>query len=119
VASARIIERDGILDNVSELGDYLTAELREMQRRHDCIGDVRGPGLLIGIELVDPQTGAENPAFARAVQRGALEHGLIVELGGRHDSVVRLLPPLNVSRETAADALEILDLALADASRAA
>ena len=51
------------------------------------------------------------------IQRGALERGLILELGGRHDCVVRLLPPLNVSRETVDQALTILEDALAAASR--
>ena len=52
------------------------------------------------------------------MQRAALERGLIVELGGRHDAVVRLLPPLNVTRRTLDQALEILRDAVADVARA-
>jgi diaminobutyrate-2-oxoglutarate transaminase len=119
VASAKIIQRDGILRQVQELGEYLTEELRGLQARHDVVGDVRGRGLLLGLELVDPETGAENGTHARMVQRKALERGLIIELGGRHNCVVRLLPPLNVSRETVDDALGILEAAIVDAADAA
>ncbi|MDQ3824062.1 MAG: aminotransferase class III-fold pyridoxal phosphate-dependent enzyme, partial [Actinomycetota bacterium] len=73
------------------------------------VGDVRGKGLMIGIEVVEPETGALDAAAARAVQADALRRGLIVELGGRHDSVVRLMPPLNVSTETMDAALSILE----------
>jgi len=115
LASARIIQRDGILEHVQETGCQLLEALRELQSRHTVVGDVRGRGLMIGVELVDPETGTENGPLARAVQRLALERGLILELGGRHDCVVRLLPPLNVDRETVDDAVQILDSALADA----
>ena len=67
---------------------------------------------MLGIELVDPATGAPNSHAAVAVQRAALERGLIVELGGRDDAVVRMLPPLNVTRATLEQALGILREAL-------
>ena len=68
------------------------------------IGDVRGLGLMVGVELVrgrDERDAlghpAANPPLAAAVQRACFEKGLIVELGGRHSSVVRFLPPLIVT----------------------
>jgi diaminobutyrate-2-oxoglutarate transaminase len=69
------------------------------------------------IEIADPDTGDPDHETAAAVQRQAIQRGLIVELGGRDDCVVRLLPPLNVSRETMDQALEILDAALKSAQR--
>ena len=108
VAAARIMERDGILENVRRQGAYAIERLQELEGRYDCIGEVRGVGLMIGLELVDPLTGAGDSELARAIQRGALERGLILELGGRGDCVVRLLPPLNITRETLDQALEIL-----------
>ena len=116
VAAVKIFQRDGILENVREQGAYTTARLRELESGHDCVGDVRGLGLMLGIEIVDPSTGEPDPERALMIQRGALERGLILELGGRHDCVVRLLPPLNVSRETVDQALSILEDALAAAS---
>ena len=112
VAAARIIRRDGILDHVRELGAYALRVLEGFVPDYEIVGEVRGRGLMLGIELVDGATGQPNTEAATAVQRGAIERGLIVELGGRGDCVVRLMPPLNVSRETLDQALEILALAL-------
>jgi diaminobutyrate-2-oxoglutarate transaminase len=116
VAAARIIERDGVLANVREQGAYALAALQELERGHEIVCEARGVGLMLGLEIADPAGG--NPGrIARNVQRAALERGLIVELGGRDDAVVRILPPLNVTRRTMDQALEILDGALADAAR--
>jgi diaminobutyrate-2-oxoglutarate transaminase len=113
IASARIIHRDGILEHVHALGEYARSELSRLGAEHDFVGEVRGSGLMLGIEFVDPATGEPAPALARAAQREAIQHGLIIERGGRGDCVVRLLPPLNVSRETMDQALEILEAAFA------
>ncbi len=114
VAAARIIERDGILDHVRELGAYALGVLEGFARDYEIVGEARGRGLMLGLELVDGQTGEPNTEAAVAVQRGAIERGLIVELGGRGDCVVRLLPPLNVSQETVDQAFEILGSVLAE-----
>jgi diaminobutyrate-2-oxoglutarate transaminase len=116
IASVKIIQRDRVLENVREQSAYLVTRLREIESDNDAIGDVRGLGLMLGIEIVDPSSGEPDRERAVAIQRAALERGLILELGGRHDCVVRLLPPLNVSRETVDQALTILEHALAAAS---
>jgi diaminobutyrate-2-oxoglutarate transaminase len=118
VAAARIIQRDGILDHVRDLGAYALGVLEGFVRDHEIVGEARGSGLMLGIELVDGATGDPNSPAATAVQRGAIERGLIVELGGRGDCVVRLMPPLNVSRETLDQAFEILHSVLAEATAA-
>lgn len=114
VASARIIQRDGILGHVGELGAYALEVLKGFAREHEIVGEARGSGLMLGIELVDPITGEPNTRAAKAAQRGAIERGLIVELGGRGDCVIRFLPPLNVTRETLDQAFEILDSVLSE-----
>jgi diaminobutyrate-2-oxoglutarate transaminase len=114
-AAARIIERDGVLENVRRLGEYALDELRALQRRTLEIGDVRGLGLMIGLEIVDPETGERDPDLARRIQRQAFERGLLLEVGGRDDTVVRLMPPLNVTRETMEIALEIVGEAVSAA----
>ncbi len=116
VASARIMERDGILDHVCDLGAYALGVLEGFVRDHEIVGEARGRGLMLGIELVEPSTGEPNTLAAVALQRCALAHGLIVELGGRGDCVVRLLPPLNVSRETLDQAFEVIAAALEEVS---
>ena len=114
VAAARIIERDGILEHVRSQGEYVLDRLTGFQAEDDRIGDVRGVGLMIGMEMVDPETGEPAPETALKIQRAALDRGLILELGGRFDTVVRLLPPLNVSRETLDQALDLLRQTLAE-----
>jgi diaminobutyrate-2-oxoglutarate transaminase len=104
LAAGRIVERDGILDDVRTLGEYALGRLEELVRDYPVAAEARGSGLMLGLELADPVSGA------------ALERGLIVELGGREDAVVRFLPPLNVSRATLDRALAILTEALAEAA---
>ena len=103
-----------MLGNVNELGTYVLDRLEAFQRGHDIVGDVRGKGLLIGLEIVEPATSRADPEAAAEIQRRSLERGLILELGGRYDAVVRLLPPLNVSRETLDQALEILETVISE-----
>ncbi|WP_442816498.1 diaminobutyrate--2-oxoglutarate transaminase family protein [Streptomyces sp. NBC_01304] len=119
VRENRLAERAGIL------GARMVGQLQGLAAEHPCIGDVRGRGLMIGVELVDPE--AEDkaapgpppaaPELAAAVQRECLRRGLIVELGGRHSSVVRLLPPLTLTDEQATAVLDRLADALAAAVR--
>ncbi|MGW7534351.1 aspartate aminotransferase family protein [Amycolatopsis sp. NPDC054798] len=120
-AGARAIEvvnRDSVLENVVERG-YQFEELFSPLASHLWVTDVRGTGLMWGIELTDPRTGAPASELALAVQNHALRRGLIVELGGRGDSVVRLLPPLNVTAEVVRTAAGILLAALDAATREA
>jgi diaminobutyrate-2-oxoglutarate transaminase len=117
-AAAKVIERDAILENVREQGAYAVEGLEELRREHAIVGDVRGLGLMLGLEIVDPSGGAPGK-LARSLQRAALNRGLIVELGGRHDAVVRILPPLNVTRRTLDQALEILGAAIAEVAKPA
>ncbi|WP_116201407.1 aspartate aminotransferase family protein [Amycolatopsis circi] len=120
-AGARAIEvvnRDSVLDNVVERGDQFE-ELLSPLASHPWVTDVRGAGLMWGIELADPRTGAPASELALAVQNHALRRGLIVELGGRGDSVVRLLPALNVTAEVVRTAAGILLAALDTATREA
>jgi diaminobutyrate-2-oxoglutarate transaminase len=105
--AAEIIDRDDVLENVREQGAYALSALQELQREHELVCEARGLGLMLGLEVEHP-AGGDTREVARAVQRAALDRGLIVELGGRHDAVVRLLPPLNVTRGTLDQALTIL-----------
>lgn len=95
------------------MGAPLTNHLRAIQADHPCLGDVRGPGLMIGVEIVDehrpPSRTGASPAdgeLARSLQRHCLECGVILKLGRRHGAVVRFLPPLIVD---AAELDEIAD----------
>lgn len=112
-ATLRRIRADRLDEHAAAMGARLSGHLRAIQADHPCLGDVRGPGLMIGVEIVDehrpPSWTGARPAdgeLARSLQRHCLERGVILELGGRHGAVVRFLPPLIVD---AAEVDEIAD----------
>lgn len=107
VETIRIFRRDDVLGNVRRRGAQLAQALQQLTE-HPWVRDVRGRGLMWGIELADPRDGRPAGELAARVQRAALRRGLIVELGGRQDSVVRLLPPLTITEEITRIASEIL-----------
>ena len=108
-----VLAREDLLAQVRQRGDYLLAALRQLRLECMLISDVRGRGLMLGMEMSGCATAGATEVATR-FQREALRRGLIVEIGGRDDCVVRLLPPLNISLETADEALAIMrDAALA------
>ncbi|WCD89077.1 Diaminobutyrate--2-oxoglutarate aminotransferase [Streptomyces xanthophaeus] len=116
-ATLAFVRENRLAERAAVLGERMLAALRGLASAHPCIGDVRGRGLMIGIELVDPDTGSASPALAAAVRQECLDRGLIVELGGRHAAVVRLLPPLTLTDEQAAAVLDRLADAVPAAAR--
>ncbi|MFD7839531.1 diaminobutyrate--2-oxoglutarate transaminase family protein [Streptomyces sp. NPDC059761] len=115
-ATLAYVRKNRLDERAGALGERMLTALRDLASAHPCIGDVRGRGLMIGIELVDPDTGAPAPALAAAVRQECLNRGLIVELGGRGAGVVRLLPPLTLTDDQAAAVLDRLADAIPAAS---
>ena len=104
LASLKFIQTHNLAEQAALRGRQLMQKLTQLKSDISEIGDVRGLGLMVGVELVrgrDERDAlghpAANPPLAAAVQRACFEKGLIVELGGRHSSVVRFLPPLIVT----------------------
>ncbi|MGW2086819.1 diaminobutyrate--2-oxoglutarate transaminase family protein [Streptomyces sp. NPDC001880] len=124
-ATLAFVRENRLAERAATLGARMLARLQALATDHPAIGDVRGRGLMIGIELVDPEATAPGdgpepppaPALAAAVQQECLRRGLIVELGGRHSTVVRLLPPLTLTDEQATAVVDRLADALAAAER--
>ncbi|TVL93001.1 aspartate aminotransferase family protein [Streptomyces sp. SAJ15] len=115
VAALDVYARENTLANVAERGRQLLSRLEELKKTTDWVGDVRGLGLMQGVELTDPVTGRPAGGLAKAVQAGALRRGLILEVGGRDDCVVRMLPPLNITAADVDIAADIIAAALAEA----
>jgi 4-aminobutyrate aminotransferase len=105
LATIDLIE-DGLVENAERVGSFLLDGLREMQARRPLIKDVRGLGLMIGIEFEDHDT-------MIAVEQAAFRRGLLVL--GAGDDVVRMCPPLVFSTDQAETALEVFDEAVAEA----
>ena len=92
----------------AELGEYMLGALREFARSSEVIGDVRGKGLMLGVEIVkDKQTKEPWPELVRHIRRQCYRKGLLVEVGGHYSNVVRFLPPLVLTRELADKGLDI------------
>ena len=93
--------------NAAKLGDRLLAGLRDIAERNEIVGDVRGKGLMIGVEFVEPG-GDPSPRAAAAVLEATRARGLLVGKGGLHNNVIRLAPPMTLTDAEASEALEIL-----------
>jgi 4-aminobutyrate aminotransferase len=113
IAVLETIEREGLLENAARRGAELTAGLRSMMAEDDRIGDVRGPGLMIGVELVsDRRARRPDGELANRVQARAADLGLLVLTCGPEHQVIRWIAPLDVSPAEVAEGLEIFGEAL-------
>jgi 4-aminobutyrate aminotransferase len=114
-----IIEKDRLADNATAVGGHFRRRLDGLGEKHAIVGEVRGMGLMQGIELVkDRQTKEPAPQAAAAVLEGTKDRGLIIGKGGMYGNVLRISPALNVTAEDADQAADIIDQALADAGKA-
>lgn len=98
-ATLNYIVENQLANVAQELGDRLLTHLRQIQSQTHALGDIRGRGLMIGVEVVNPNTKEANPQMAQRIQAECLRRGLILELGGRFGCVVRFLPPLIITPE--------------------
>ncbi|KHL16042.1 2,2-dialkylglycine decarboxylase (pyruvate) [Mumia flava] len=115
-----VIARDGLVERAAKLGEQLSERLHGLQDRYDVVGDVRGRGLMQGVELVtDKATRAPADALGSAVTAACLERGLhmnIVQLPGM-GGIFRIAPPLTISEADLHTGLDILADAIAAATR--
>ncbi len=116
VSALKTIEliENGMMQNAAAMGTYILDALAEMQGRHPSIGQVRGKGLMIGVELVkDPKTKEHAKQLRDLVVHRCFEHGLLTLGCGR--STIRFMPALMVPKELVDEGLEIFESALTEA----
>lgn len=102
----------GLVRNSAEVGGYLKAELEKLKRKYDCIGDVRGLGMMIGVEFVkDRASNAPAPELRDRVELACFERGLVIL--GAGTNTIRWSPPLILTKENVDVAIEIFDEAIA------
>ena len=119
LANLDYLEQEGLQSNAQRVGKLLLEGLDDLRERHELVGDVRGKGLMLGVELVvDKASKAPNPAAAAAVMEGCRRRGVLVGKGGMHGSVLRLSPPLVLSEDEARRGVAVLDEALEEAGGA-
>lgn len=102
--------------NAAELGGRLLEGLRTVAAKHPVVGDVRGKGLMVGIELVEPGGMTPSPAAAARILEETRRRGLLVGKGGLHNNVIRLAPPMTLTADELVEALAILAEAIAVAN---
>ena len=105
-----VIEQEGVQRNATEQGAWIRGALETLMSRHELIGDVRSLGLLIGVELVlDREAREPATAEARVVLNAMRERGVLVGTTGRHSNVLKIRPPLVITREESEVLVDTLD----------
>lgn len=125
-ATIRHVLEDRLDEHAACMGDRLMDGLWRIQRETRCLGDIRGRGLMVGAEVVNPDAQPDhlgslpaNPELADAIQSECLSRGLILETGGRHGGVMRFLPPLIITEEQVDEVCEIFHAAVEAAEKLA
>ncbi len=113
LAVLEVIEREGLMENALRIGDALKQRLKELSARYPVIGDVRGAGFYIGVELVGVD-GSPAPELAAAVINRMRDRHVLIGAAGRFGSILKIRPPLCFSATHADQLLAALDGALAD-----
>jgi 4-aminobutyrate aminotransferase / (S)-3-amino-2-methylpropionate transaminase / 5-aminovalerate transaminase len=108
LAAMQTIEADNLVERAREIEHIMLARLHRMQAEDSRIGDVRGRGAMIAIELVQPDSSEPDPSFTTAVATAAREQGVIVLTCGTYGNVLRFLPPLTISDELLNEGLDVL-----------
>jgi len=108
------IEEQDLMTNCAEVGAYVRERLEELKEKHEIIGDLRGMGLIQGMELVEDRK-TKVPATAQTAMAMdiARQHGLLIGKGGTFGNVLRVTPPMNVGRSDVDQFVEVLDKVLA------
>lgn len=113
IANIGVMRDEHLIERSDELGAWTMNELRQIQQRNPLIGDVRGQGLMIGAELVlDRETKQPAPAIASRVRAICREEGVLIGVGGQMGNVLRIQPPLVITREQIGRAIETVAKAL-------
>jgi 4-aminobutyrate aminotransferase-like enzyme len=108
-----IIAEEHLVARSADLGRTFLERLRRLAAKHACIGDVRGLGLMIGVEIVKDRASREpSPQLPRRVQQAMRERGVLVSITGVHGCVLRITPPLVISEAQVDAAVRTLDAAL-------
>lgn len=111
LASIKLIETENLLENARKMGDRIMTRVRALKTRYSSIAEVRGLGLMIGIEFVDAEGNPDGERLASLVEECFKRKLLLLDCGSK-DHVIRFLPPLNCSQREVDDALDIFEEAL-------
>lgn len=124
-ATIKYIKENNLVENAARMGELFFRRLREIQAETTCIGEVRGRGLMIGVEIVNTKSGKMQSGqperyekLSRRIQYECFCRGLIIEIGGRQSSVLRFLPALIITEEQVNHICDIFKEAIVAAEKA-
>jgi diaminobutyrate-2-oxoglutarate transaminase len=114
-AAIRFMKDNKVPEYAAQLGGRMLAELKKLETETSIVGEVRGIGLMFGIEIVrDQKTKEPASDLAKKVRKYAHQRGVMIEVGGHHSNVARLLPPLIIPEEFAMKGVEIIGQVIKD-----
>ncbi|HKW87363.1 MAG TPA: aspartate aminotransferase family protein [Candidatus Acidoferrales bacterium] len=114
-AVIEVIEEENLRENCHVVGGYFRQGLEELKQKHTLIGDVRGMGMMQAIELVkDRKTKAPAPEATNQLLERARDNGLLIGKGGLYGNVIRMAPPMNISKADVDEGIRMLDKSLSE-----
>src|SRR6266704_332035 len=119
LANIEFMEKENLPARATETGNYAMSKLRGLHKQNSLIGEVRGLGLMIGVELVKDEKLTPATTEAEALREALLRQGVLVGVGGVYGNVVRFQPPLIITRQQIDKALEAFAAALAEVAQPA
>jgi 4-aminobutyrate aminotransferase len=118
LANLNYILSHDLQNNALKVGNYLRDQLQARAGAFGVVGEIRGRGLMIGVELVEPRSLTPNLLAAQSVLEACRRGGVLIGKGGLHNNVLRIAPPMSVTMDEATTFLEVLTEALHDADQA-
>jgi 4-aminobutyrate aminotransferase len=112
LATIAVLKEEKLVENSKNMGTYAYGKLKELQRNYSVIGSVRALGLMIGIEIIDPLTGKPDGSALMTILDKCLEKGVLFYLCGNNGEVIRMIPPLTVTKEQIDHGLQVLEEAI-------
>ena len=119
LANINFMEEENLPAQATETGNYAMTKLRALQKHHPLIGDVRGLGLMIGVELVKDEKLTPATTEAEAIRDALLRNGVLVGVGGIYGNVIRFQPPLIITRKQIDQAIDAFAAALEEVTQPA
>jgi 4-aminobutyrate aminotransferase-like enzyme/Ser/Thr protein kinase RdoA (MazF antagonist) len=109
LAVLEVIEEEKLKENAKHVGDYYKSLFLSLQKKHNCIGDVRGSGLFLGIEIINATTKIPDTKLAHHIKNELRQKHILISTDGPYDSVLKSKPPLCFTKGNALEVVEAID----------
>ncbi len=119
LANIEFMQKENLPAKAAEIGNYAMSRLRDLQKHHPIIGEVRGLGLMIGVELVKDEKLTPAASEAEMLRENLFKNGILVGLGGVYGNVIRFQPPLIITKKEIDRAIDAFEVALQEVGQPA